>query len=47
MAFRILFAITAYYDLDIDQIDVNTTFLYGLIDQLIHVEIVSSTSIET
>lgn len=32
MAFRVLFAIVAYYDLDIDQIDVETAFLYGLID---------------
>ena len=34
-----LFAIAAYYDLDIDQIDVKTAFLYGLIDQLIYVQI--------
>lgn len=38
MAFRVLFAIAAYYDLDIDQMDVKTAFLYGLIDQLIYVE---------
>ena len=38
MAFRMLFAIAAIYDLGIDQMDVKTTFLYGLIDQLIHVE---------
>ncbi len=27
MAFRVLFAIAAYYDLDIDQMDVKTAFL--------------------
>lgn len=32
MAFRVLFAIAAYYDLDIDQMDVKIAFLYGLID---------------
>lgn len=39
MAFRVLFAIAAYYDLDIDQMDVKTAFLYGLIDQLVYVQI--------
>ena len=39
MAFRVLFAIAAYYDLDIDQMDVKTVFLYGLIDQLVYVQI--------
>ncbi len=38
MAFRVLFAIAAYYDLDIGQMDVKIAFLYGLIDQLIYVE---------
>lgn len=38
MGFRVLFAIATYYDLDIDQIDVKTTFLYGLIDQLVYVQ---------
>ncbi len=37
MAFRVFFAITAYYDLNIDQIDVKTSFLYGMIDQLVYV----------
>ena len=32
MAFRALFAITAYYDLKIKQIDVKTAFLYRLIN---------------
>lgn len=39
MAFQVLFAITAYYNLDIDQMDVKTAFLYGFIDQFIYVKI--------
>ncbi len=39
MAFRVLFAIAAYYDLDIDQMNVKTTFLYRMIDQLAYVQI--------
>lgn len=39
MVFQVLFTIAAYYNLDIDQMDVKTAFLYGLIDQLIYVEI--------
>ncbi len=35
MAFRVLFAIAEYYDLDINQMDVKTAFFYDLIDQLI------------
>ncbi len=46
MAFRVLFAIAAYYDLDIDQMDVKTAFLYGLIDQLIYVKIPKGTETE-
>ncbi len=38
IVFRVLFAIAAFYDLDIDQMDVKTAFLYGLINQLIYVE---------
>lgn len=37
MVFRVLFAIVVHYDLDINQIDVKTVFLYGLIDQLVYV----------
>lgn len=33
-----LFAIAAFHDLGIDQMDVKTAFLYGLIDQLIYIE---------
>ena len=39
MAFRVLFAIAAHYDLDIDQIDVKTAFFYGMMDQLVYVQI--------
>ncbi len=38
MACRVFFAIAAFYDLDIDQMNVKTAFLYGLVDQLIYVE---------
>ena len=39
MAFRVLFAVAAFFELDIDQMDVKTAFLYGLIDQLVYVDI--------
>lgn len=39
MVFRVLFAIAAYYDLDIDQMDVKTAFLYRIINQLVYVQI--------
>ncbi len=42
MAFRVLFAISAYNDLDIHQMDVKTTFLYGMINQLAYVKITKS-----
>ena len=44
IAFRVLFAIAEYYYLDIDQMEVKTAFLYGLVDQLIYVEIPKGTS---
>lgn len=39
MALRALFAIAAFYDLDIEQIDVKTAFLHCIIDQLLYVEV--------
>lgn len=39
MAFCILFAIAEFYNLDIDQIDVKTAFLHGIIDQLLYMEV--------
>ena len=38
MAFRTLFALAAYYDLKIDQIDVKTAFLNGQIIKDVYVE---------
>ena len=37
MAFRLIFALAAYHDLDIEQLDIVTAFLNGFIDQLIYV----------
>ena len=39
MVFRALFAIAAFYNLDIEQMDIKTAFLYGIIDQLLYVEV--------
>lgn len=39
IAFYIHFVVVEFFDLNIDQMDVRTTFLYGLIDQLIYVKI--------
>lgn len=47
MAFRVLFAIAAFLDLDINQLDVKTAFLYGLIDQLMYVEIPKGSETKT
>ncbi len=46
MAFRTLFALAVFFDLDIDQMDVKTAFLYSLIDQLIYMEIPKGTETE-
>lgn len=37
IAFWVLFAIAAFHNLDIDQMDVKTAFLYDFINQLIYV----------
>ena len=47
MAFKDLFAIVVFYDLEIDQMDVKTAFLYGFIDQLIYVEVPKGTKSES
>lgn len=39
MAFQAFFAITAFYNLDIEQMDVKTASLHGIIDQLLYVEV--------
>ena len=41
MAFRVQFAIAAYYDLEIDQMDVKIAFLHSLIDHLVYVQILN------
>ena len=46
MAFRVLFIIAAFFDLDINQMDVKTTIFYSLIDQLVYVEILKGTESE-
>lgn len=44
--FQVLFVIATYFDLNIDQIDVKTAFLYEFINQLIFVEILKKTKID-
>lgn len=39
MAFRVLFTVVAYFNLDIDQMDVKTVFLYRLINHLVYMDI--------
>ncbi len=39
IAFKVLFPIAAYYDLDINQMDVKTAFLYRIINQLVYLQI--------
>lgn len=47
MAFRILFAIIAFFDLNINQMDVKIAFLYRLIDKLVYIDILKNFKIET
>lgn len=47
MAFYIYFVVAEFYDLNIDQMDVKTAFLYGLIDQLIYIKISKRSETET
>lgn len=39
MVFRVLFTIAVFFDFDINSIDVKTTILYGLINELVYVDI--------
>ena len=39
MAYRVLFALAAYYDMEIDQLDVKTAFLHGDIDGDVYVKL--------
>lgn len=43
MAFRVFFLITAFFNLDINQMDIKTAFLYSFIDQLVYVKIPKGT----
>lgn len=45
MAFRVLFTIAVFFDLDIKQMDVMIAFLYSLINQLVYVEIPKGTEL--
>lgn len=45
MAFKVIFTITIYYDLDINQIDIKTAFLYRLVNQLVYIQIQKSSEI--
>lgn len=47
IAFRVLFAIAAFFDLDINQINIKTVFLYKLIKQLVYIDISKGSEIET
>ncbi len=42
MAFKVIFTITTYYDLDINQIDIKIAFLYRLVNQLVYIQIQKS-----
>lgn len=42
MVFKVLFGINAYYNLNINQIDLKTTFLYNLIHWLVYVLILKA-----
>jgi len=37
--YKTLFALAAHYDLEVDQMNVTTAFLYGFIDQIVYVEL--------
>ena len=47
MAFRVLFVVAVFYDLDIDQMEIKTVFFYDFIDQLIYIKLPKSMDIET
>lgn len=39
MVFALLFTIVVFYDLVLEQIEVKTAFLYGIIDQLLYIKV--------
>lgn len=46
MIFQVFFAIAAFFDLDIEQIDVKMAFLYDLINQLVYIDISKKSEIK-
>lgn len=42
MVFKTLFAIAAFYDLNIDQMNIETAFLYDIINELFYIEMLKS-----
>lgn len=46
MVFKTLFALAAFFHLNIDLVDVKIAFLYDLINQLIYIEISKGTETE-
>lgn len=44
--FQVLFAISTYFNLNIEQIDIKIAFLYSLIDELIYIKMPKRTKIE-
>lgn len=47
MSFRVLFAIAAYYNFNINQINIKIDFFYGLINQLVYMQIPKSSEDST
>lgn len=47
MVFCIFFAIVAFYDLDIKQINIKTAFFYSFINQLVYIKILKETKTDT
>jgi len=37
--YKTLFALAAHYDLEVNQMNVTTAFLYGSIDQVVYIEL--------
>lgn len=46
IAFRAFFVIMVFFDLDINQIDIKTAFLYSFINQLVYIEIFKGSELE-
>lgn len=46
IAFKVLFLITVYYNLDIDLINIKTAFFYDFINQLIYIKLLKNMETE-